>query len=84
LTRAENDRVDDHLGALAAVFGISNPERVDRLVNQDPQAGVGRLIFVDDDPPGPLVAPTARLSGIDSNETVNPTEAVNACIAASR
>jgi len=55
--------VDDHLGVLSTVFGISDAERVDRLVNQDPQPRVGGLVGVDDDPPGFLVTPPARRSG---------------------
>jgi hypothetical protein len=43
LTWAENCRVDDHLGPFATVFGVSDPERMDRLVDQDPQPRVWRL-----------------------------------------
>jgi len=41
---------------------IPDAERVHGLVNQQPQPRVGRLLLVDDDPPGLLIAPTARLS----------------------
>ncbi len=61
-TAPENRAVNDHLRALATVFGIPDAERVDGLVNQDPQPRVGRLLLVNDDPPGLLIAPTARLS----------------------
>src|SRR5450755_470219 len=52
--------VDDHLGPLATVLGVSDSERVDRLVDQDPQPSVRGLIGVDDDPAGVLIAPPAR------------------------
>lgn len=42
-------RVNDHLGSFAAVFDVSDAERVDRLVDQDAQPGVGGLVGVDDD-----------------------------------
>ena len=36
-------RVDNHFGSLATVVRISDPECVDRLVDQDPQLPVGGL-----------------------------------------
>jgi hypothetical protein len=63
LTRAENCGVDDHFSALAAMFGIANPEGMDGLVDQDSQLRVRRLVFVDHDSPRLLIAPPAGLAG---------------------
>ena len=36
--------IDDHLGPIAAIFGISDALCVDRLVDQDPQPPVRRSL----------------------------------------
>ena len=54
--------VHDHLGARTAVLGIADSERMDRLVDQDPQLRVRRRVRVDDDPPRLRIAPTTCLT----------------------
>jgi hypothetical protein len=82
--RYHGRRVNDHLGARSAIFGIPDTEPVSRLVNEDPQLRVSGLACVDDDPSRLLLAPPAGGAVIDSNETVNPSDSAKARIGPER
>jgi hypothetical protein len=67
-TGAENDAIDEDLGALAAVLRVADPERVRKLMNDRPHLTVRRAVSDDDSlrfashqPPGPS-SESARIS----------------------